>query len=771
MADTRLSLIIEAVDKVTAPLRKVASTTDKFSNSLKQQQNQLSKLNGHKKNIDALGALNKKLGSTAAELDQARRKTSRLGKALASADKPTKKLQKEFERSQRVTKRLAATHNNLRQEARSMRSQLRDAGTDTRKLGQASNEAASKIKRLEQSMAAAKQKAQALNQATRIYERGIQRAANISFISEATARVGQSFTRVLQEPLRQAISFESAMADVRKVVNFESPEQLKAFGDHLKEMSKTIPIAKEGLAEIAAAGGQLGVEQASLPAFVETVAKMSTAFDMLPEEAGDAMAKLANVYQIPIDQVEKLGDVINHLSDNTAAKARDIVPALQRIGGTAKTFGLSAREATALVDAFIALGKPPEVAATAINALLIKLQTAEKQGSKFQDALAELGYSASDLTAAIGDDAQGSLNEFLETLASLDNQSRAGVLANLFGTEYADDISLLTGSIEQYQKAVQLLGDETDFVGSMQREFENRSNTTGNRLKLMDQRWRDLQDRIGQALLPVLEKLIPKIESFIDSLNKFVETSPSLTTGIVGLIGGIGVIALIAAPVITAIAALTGAIAMMGLSARKAKINMGGGFSGGSFGDDENPKKKGRGRRLARGLGIVGTGIGALSIGSTLMDDKMTAGQKAADISATVGGIGGAIAGAKLGAILGSVVPGLGTVVGGIAGSIAGGIGGDWLGSTLGSLFSDSEDKPESPEKASSVKAAAAVTAALVAAPAVAMPAPITQQQTTIERVQIHQQPGEDAEALAEKVMEKINDQQRYRQQGVQHDE
>lgn len=43
---------------------------------------------------------------------------------------------------------------------------------------------------------------------------------------------------------------------------------------------------------------------------------MATAFDMSAEEVGDAMAKLAKVYQIPITEMSKLGDAINYLCDD-----------------------------------------------------------------------------------------------------------------------------------------------------------------------------------------------------------------------------------------------------------------------------------------------------------------------------------------------------------------------------------------------------------------------------------------------------------------------
>jgi phage-related tail protein len=137
-------------------------------------------------------------------------------------------------------------------------------------------------------------------------------------------------------------------------VDFEEPEGFVALGNTIKEMSRNIPISAEGLAQITAAGGQLGVKEKDLAAFTETVSKMSTAFDMLPDEAGQAMAQLSNVFQIPMQNMNNLGDAINHLSNNMAAKAKDIIPALNRAGGSVRQFGLEAEQAAALVACKVA---------------------------------------------------------------------------------------------------------------------------------------------------------------------------------------------------------------------------------------------------------------------------------------------------------------------------------------------------------------------------------------------------------------------------------
>jgi phage-related tail protein len=285
-------------------------------------------------------------------------------------------------------------------------------------------------------------------------------------------------------PIKAAVDFESAMAEVKKVVDFEAPDGLIKLGDTIKQMSRDIPISAEGLAQITAAGGQLGIKEKDLAAFTETVAKMSTAFDMTADEAGQAMAQLSNVFQIPITDMKNLGDAINHISNNIAAKAKDIIPALNRAGGSVRQFGLEADQAAALVGTLISMGQMPEKAGTAVSAMLMRLQTAEKQGQKFKGALREIGLSAEDLTKKTGEDAQGAILMFFE---------------------------------------------------AMQKEFANRAATTANNFQLLKNTFVETGMNIGETLLPALNDIVGTLRSISESVANFAKEHPILTKGIVGI--------------------------------------------------------------------------------------------------------------------------------------------------------------------------------------------------------------------------------------------
>ncbi|WP_341822249.1 phage tail tape measure protein [Wolbachia endosymbiont (group A) of Clivina fossor] len=266
---------------------------------------------------------------------------------------------------------------------------------------------------------------------------------------------------------------------------------------------------------------------------------MTTAFDMSAEEAGNAIAKISNVYGIKVDGMENVGNIINHLSDNTAAKAKEMVLTLNRIGGNAKQFGLEIDQASSLASAFISLGKQPEKAATAINNFLSKLQTAREQSPEFHDALDEMGTSIEELEQTIKKNPQEAILQFLETLKKIDDQERAGILMNLFGSGFQDDIALLVGSLDIYKKAIEHLADKEKYNASMQDEFNNRANTTANKLQLLKNAIVEAGMNLGSVMLPTLNYVAGSLKAITERIASFAEKHPTLTTAIMSTLAAL----------------------------------------------------------------------------------------------------------------------------------------------------------------------------------------------------------------------------------------
>ena len=358
--------------------------------------------------------------------------------------------------------------------------------------------------------------------------------------SSATAVAGT--IRGLADP---AIKFESAMADVRKVVDFDTPEQFKEMGNDILKLTRTIPMAGEEIAAIVAAGGQSGVARENLLGYAKDAATMGVAFDMAAGDAGTAMATMANVLGKPITEMAQFGDVINHLSDNANSKAADIVNVITRVGSDTRMLGMTENQAAALGSTFLSMGKAPELAAQAVKGMSSSFL--QLKAGAHEKELKKLGFTTKSFAAAMNKDAQGAISSFIEKVKKMPKDKQYPLLAKIFGKQYADDVLLLAQNTGEYNRQLGLL-QETDangnlkYIGSMQREFENRSNTTENKLTKLKSSLAEIATKIGNAFLPVITSFVENITPVIYSITEWVETNPQLMEWVLTIGGGIGAV-------------------------------------------------------------------------------------------------------------------------------------------------------------------------------------------------------------------------------------
>ncbi|EGI4300563.1 phage tail tape measure protein, partial [Escherichia coli] len=82
----------------------------------------------------------------------------------------------------------------------------------------------------------------------------------VSSLALGAAGAGTAIMGALALPVKSAITLESKMADVRKVVDgLDTPDAFKAMTEQVRALSTVLPMSADGIAEIVAAGGQAGI--------------------------------------------------------------------------------------------------------------------------------------------------------------------------------------------------------------------------------------------------------------------------------------------------------------------------------------------------------------------------------------------------------------------------------------------------------------------------------------------------------------------------------
>ena len=330
----------------------------------------------------------------------------------------------------------------------------------------------------------------------------------------------------LMETSQAAIDFESSMADVKKVVDFDTPQQFKEMGNDILEMTKTIPMAAQDLAQIVAAGGQSGIAREDLTGFAESAAKMGVAFDISAGQAGDMMAKWRTAFKMNQTEVVDLADKINYLGNTTAASAPLISDVVTRIGPLGEVGGVAAGEIAALGASMVGSGIQSDVAATGLKNMLLALTAGESATKSQVGALNELGLSAEDVAQGMQDNAKETILKVLNAIRGLDKVKQASVLSDLFGKESLGAIAPLLSNLDGVQDNLNKVADSSKYAGSMEGEFSARSETTANSLQLAKNNMEAFKIAIGNGLIPAMTPMISLLTQGVKWVSGIAQEFP-----------------------------------------------------------------------------------------------------------------------------------------------------------------------------------------------------------------------------------------------------
>lgn len=740
MADAKYSIAIAAVDKFSAPFKSFAATNEKLVGQIKGQQAELRKLKAAQSNLTGFDQMKRKLAETGAALDKARQDEAELARQMAATEQPTKRLTMAFEKARAVTAQLAIDHQTQSNKLERLDRKLSEAGVDARKFA---NEQQRIEHATEQANAALKVQQARLKGVTDAQGRV---DANRAARSELRGRVIETAAvgYLAAQPVKAAINYESAMADVKKVVNFQDDAEATKMGRDILKMSTKMPMAAEGIAQIVAAAGQSGVAKAELLDFATSATKMATAFDVSADEAGSTMAAWRASMGLSQKQAVALADATNYLSNNMNAQAKDIAGVLKRQGAVAMSAGLSETQSASLAAALLSGGAGEDVASTAMKNITGAMMKGDSAPKAQQAAWAELGFDPTQLSKDMLSDAPGTMIKVFEAMKDVPEEQVSALVSTLFGEDVKGSVMPLLKNLDQLRNAFKMTADASKYQGSMEAEYQARSATTANNLQLLDNKFERLQISLGTLLLPALNDVVGPIADVADCLADAAEKYPTIAKGIAMV--GMGLVALkvgaLAVKMVglsfgqginmlklgrAKLSATTGDTArnaslanralqrMNATLARMARRRMpmgAGGADLGDFGGDGGRRgKRGRpGRRLRMGGGKWGRLAGLLAGGTAL--SMVSANANAGDLAmagATAAGAAGDLVGAlpaggrllkgagkvfrPLGialsgaALTSSIAKGDNKQIGATVGDMAGGWGGAMAGAAAGAAI------------------------------------------------------------------------------------
>lgn len=371
----------------------------------------------------------------------------------------------------------------------------------------------------------------------------------------AGAAIGASLVGVT----KAAVDYEAALAGVKKTTD-PTAIQFAAFEQGFRNLANTIPVSAKELANMGAMAGQLGIHNESLLTFVETMAKLQTATNIIGEEGAAELAKFMNIMGTSQDRVSNLGSSLVDLGNNFATTEKDILDMALNLAGAGKQIGLSEGSVFGLATALSSVGIEAEKGGSAFSKIMIQMATAVDEmdtsaGSKLREFAGVSHMTAEEFANVFQSNPAAAIAAFVEGLgrASEEGSTAIGILQemNIKEVRLRDTLLRAGGAHKLFNDAVNRGNQAFRENTALQREFQTFSETTASKLALAKNRLTDVAIEAGNKLLPVLADFLKNSSGWIDGVKGMVEWFSKLPPSIQTVAGALTALAVAGGPIMT----------------------------------------------------------------------------------------------------------------------------------------------------------------------------------------------------------------------------
>ncbi len=347
------------------------------------------------------------------------------------------------------------------------------------------------------------------------------------------------------------IEFDAGLRDVGKTTNLAG-KALRDLGDETVKLSRKLKVVDTSkLLEYQTIAGQLGVKGTdNILKFSESLAKLETASDISGEAGATDIARLLNLVDGGVQNIEQFGDEIVNLGNNFAATENEILSNATALAQNTGIYKIARQDLLAYATASKAVGLQQQVTGSSIGKTLSSLDLAINTGKNLKEFSKVIGLTDKELKKAFNEDKNAVLFLFLERLNQI--QASGGSMASaldsvgLSGVETSKVIKALAS-----EEGFAILNDAMNTVKDSSQAMTNEFNSASLKLENQAQRigiaWDNLVltledgqgifSKVGGFIIGVFAEYLEQVTEIITELsNDLSELGKEL-----GIVGGEGI--------------------------------------------------------------------------------------------------------------------------------------------------------------------------------------------------------------------------------------
>lgn len=546
MADLNFRAQIELLDRMTAPMRSIASQADRLGRQFGETAQAAKKLQGQQRLIDSFKQQKKALAETSEQAQRSRMRLEQLERQMRDTANPSATLIRQFEAAGRESQRLNTRLDSQRQHLQQLRGRLSDAGISTNNLSDHERELARNIERTNQQLAEQRRR---MNEVRRL-ERQSQNMSSMRGNAIGLAAGGAAATYAGARFIQPGLDLETNLSKVQAVTRLDkNSPQYQALVEQAKELGASTQFtsadAAAGQTFLAMAGFTPESVKAAMPGMLD----LALAGGMELDRTADIASNILSGMKLDPAKMSQLGDVLAGTFTRSNTSIEMLGETMKYAAPNAALMGVSLEQSAAMAAKLGDNGIQASMAGTAMRAIMSRMASGPKATI---EAFERLGVKTSDANGNLRQ-MPDILKEIHDKTKKLGNTEQAELFKDIAGEEAGGALAILvdqagSGALQE------LIGELQNAQGEAGNLANTMSDNTVGDFKSMTSAIDALRTSIFDANGGALREFIQTITSMTQRMTAFANANPELmsvlgklfATLAIGavIIGGLGAVML-----------------------------------------------------------------------------------------------------------------------------------------------------------------------------------------------------------------------------------
>ncbi|SDI77874.1 phage tail tape measure protein [Variovorax sp. OV700] len=543
----QLQVILQAIDKATAPMRQIRGASGDAARALRDMRNKLKELNEQQKAVGQFREVRSGLKSTERDMQAAQGRVRALSQQFEQAGSPTRALTRDFNAARMEAAALGNQLQQQQQHAQQLRDKLSAAGVSTRDLSSHERRLRSEIESTSASIGAQttalKRQGEQLRRTAQLKAQHAKAMMHTGLMAAGGA-VGVGTGRALMRPLGSIVGAYAPQED--------SATQLSA---SMMRSDGSVPEDFKKITELASRlGDRLPGTTAEFQEMMTMLIRQGMSAKTVLGGLGESASYLGVQLRMPVTQAAEFAAKMQDATRTTEADMMGLMDVLQRtyylgvdsgnmlqgftkmspVLGLIRKEGLEGSKALApLLVMMDQTGMAGESAGNAIRKVFQAGLDAKKLGKANAELQAMKAGFSLDFTDGKGK--FGGIDQVFDQIEKIgsikDDMKRTGVIKQVFGDD-AETLQVINTLMAKGKAGYSEVLAKMEAQADLRQRVDKQLGTLSNVMEAAQGNFTNVLAEIGSTIAPQLKDLVNWIGEVSGKVREWVKANPELTATI-----------------------------------------------------------------------------------------------------------------------------------------------------------------------------------------------------------------------------------------------